>query len=49
MGGDDSRSMLWCLKRNEEVKIRLFAWKSGEPVEAIDALEPNHTYAIKRC
>lgn len=32
----------------DEVTIRLFAWKSGEPVEAIDALEPYHTYAIKR-
>ena len=32
----------------DEVTVRLFAWKSGEPVEAIDALEPYHTYAIKR-
>lgn len=32
----------------DEVKIRLFAWKSGEPVEAIDALEPYHNHAIKR-
>ena len=32
----------------DEVTIRLFALKSGEPVEAIEALEPYHTYAIKR-
>ena len=31
-----------------EVKIRLFAWKSNEPVERIDALEPYHTYSIQR-
>ena len=32
----------------EEVTIRLFAWKSGEPLEAIDALEPYHTFVIRR-
>ena len=32
----------------DEVTIRLFAWKIDEPVEAIDALEPYHTYTIKR-
>ena len=31
-----------------EVTIRLFAWKTGEAVEAIDTLEPYHTYAIRR-
>ena len=32
----------------DEVMIRLFAWKSGESVEAIDRLEPHHTYTVKR-
>ena len=32
----------------EEVTVRLFAWKSGEPLEAIDALEPYHVFAIRR-
>ncbi|MEE2777437.1 MAG: hypothetical protein VYE73_11840 [Acidobacteriota bacterium] len=31
-----------------EVTIRLFAWKSHQPVEAIDSLEPYHTHAIRR-
>ncbi len=31
-----------------EVKIRLFAWKSSEPVERIDTLEPYHSYSIRR-
>lgn len=31
-----------------EIIIRLFSWKSGEPVEAIDTLDPYHTYTIAR-
>ncbi len=31
-----------------EVTLRLFAWKSGEPVAAIDTLEPYHTFSIRR-
>lgn len=30
----------------QEVVIRLFAWKTGEPLNAIDTLEPYHTYTI---
>ena len=29
-----------------EVTVRLFAWKTGEPVDAIDTLQPYHTYTI---
>ena len=29
-----------------EVTVRLFAWKTGEPPEAIDSLEPYHSYTI---
>ena len=28
------------------VTVRLFAWKTGEPLEAIDSLEPYHTHFI---
>lgn len=31
-----------------DVTIRLFAWRSGEPLEAIDSLEPYHTTSIRR-
>ena len=31
-----------------EVTVRLFSWKSNEPVEAIDSLEAYHTYTIHR-
>ena len=29
-----------------EVTVSLFAWKTGEPLEAIDTLQPYHTYSI---
>ena len=29
-----------------DVTVSLFAWKTGEPVEAIDSLQPYHTYVI---
>jgi len=29
-----------------EVTVRLCAWKSGEPLDAIDTLKPYHTYTI---
>ena len=29
-----------------DVTVRLFAWKSGESLNAIDSLEPYHTYTI---
>ena len=31
-----------------EVRVRLFAWKEGEPEEAIDTLEPYHDHVIRR-
>ncbi len=31
-----------------EVTVRLFAWRSGEPVDAIDTLEPYHTFTVTR-
>ena len=31
-----------------DVTIRLFAWRSGEPLEAIDSLEPYYTTSIRR-
>ncbi len=31
----------------DEATIQLFAWRS-EPVEAIDTLEPYHSYTIER-
>ncbi len=31
-----------------EVTVRLFAWRSSESVEAIDTLQPYHTYTIAR-
>lgn len=32
----------------EEVRVRLFAWKSDQPLEAIDTLAPYHTYSVRR-
>lgn len=32
----------------DAITVRLFAWKTGEPVEAIDSLAPYHRYTIAR-
>ena len=32
----------------DAITVRLFAWKTGEPVDAIDRLAPYHTYTIRR-
>lgn len=34
--------------RRDEVTVRLFAWKSDQPEDLIDSLEPYHTYSIRR-
>lgn len=32
----------------EAVTVRLFQWRRGQPEEAIDSLQPYHTYAVRR-
>ena len=32
----------------QEMTVRLFRWRRGEPESAIDTLEPYHTHTVRR-